>query len=53
MLNCEGLCFIGYALIGIAVISAVFFLCFFQLKKKKLYQQMEQEYGKIPDRLFK
>lgn len=32
---------------GITIILTVFFVCFFILRKKKLYNQLELEYGNI------
>lgn len=47
MMNCEEMYVIGLGLMGIAVLMAVFFLCFFTWKKKRLHQKLEQEYGKL------
>ena len=47
IMNCEKLCFTGYTLMGIAVLLAVFFFCFYIIRKKKLHQQLEHEYGNI------
>lgn len=46
-MNCENLCFIGYIFMGIAIILAVFFLCFYRRKRKIIDKQLEQEYGKL------